>query len=141
MVGIQRRFSSFAYNVQKAYRRILAFKISWTVIALIGVAASIFILGGGVFDIIEKPLALLPGASSGSFLFYYPYELNAQTLNESVFVMFLYVIGFAGLATIYQSTKYAHKPREAFTWLLIGIILTVIAFYGIETLIALKLSG
>jgi hypothetical protein len=141
MVGIQRRFSSLAFNVQKAYRKILAFKPSWTVIALVAVAASIFILGGGVFDIIEKPMALLPGASSGSFIFYYPGDLNAQTLNESVFVMVLYAIGFAGLATIYQSTKYAHKPREAFTWLLIGTILTIIAFYGIETLITLKLSG
>jgi len=140
MVRIQRRFSSLAFNVQKAYRKILTLKPSWSLIALIGVAASIFLLGGGVFNIIEKPFAVLPGLQ-GRLIFYYPYQLNAQILNESVFVMFLYAIGFAGFYAVYQSTKYAHKPRQAFTWLLIGAILAVIAYYGIETLIALKLKG
>jgi hypothetical protein len=141
MVRIQRRFASLVFDMQKAYRKILALKPSWTIIALIGVAASVFLLGGGVYDLIEKPFALLPGATSGSWIFYYPRELNAQSLNESIIVMFLYAIGFAGFAAIYQSTKYAHKPRQAFTWLLVGAILAILAYYGCETIVALKMKG
>jgi len=141
MVRIQRRFSSFAFSIQKAYRRILALKPSWFIIALAAVASSIFLLGGGVYDIIEKPFALLPGATSGSWIFYYPRELNAQSLNESVIVMLLYAIGFAGFATIYQSTKYAYKPRQAFILLMVGAVLAIIAYYGCETIVGLKLKG
>jgi len=140
MVRIQRRFSSLVFNMQKAYRKILALKPSWSIIALIGVAASIFLLGGGVYDILERPFAVLPGLQ-GRLIFYYPYQLNEQMFDESVFVVFLYAIGFAGFYAVYQSTKYAYKPRQAFTWLLIGAVLAVIAYYGIETLIALKLAG
>jgi hypothetical protein len=141
MVQIQRRLSSLAFNMQKAYRKILTLKPSWTIIALIGVAASVFLLGGGVYDLIEKPYAILPGATSGTWIFYYPRELNAQNLNESIIAMLLYAIGFAGFATIYQSTKYAYKPRQAFTWFLVGVILVTLAYYGCETIVAWKLRG
>jgi len=124
--------------MRKAYQKILNIKPSWLIIALMAVAASIFLLGGGVYDIIEKPLAILQVAQ-GRWIFFWPYQLNAQSLIESIIVMLLYCIGFGGFWAMYQSTKYAYKPRQAFILLLLGAVLVILAYFGCETLINLKL--
>ena len=125
--------------MRKAYQRILNIKISWLIIALMAVAASIFLLGGGVFDIIMKPMAIVPGLQ-GRWIFFWPYELNRQSLNESIIVMLLYGIGFGGFWAMYQSTKYAYKPRQAFILLLAGAVLVILAYFSCETIINLKLG-
>ena len=125
--------------MRKAYQRILNIRLSWLIIALMAVAASIFLLGGGVYDIIEKPMAIVPGGAQGRWIFFWPYQLNAQSLNESIIVMLLYGIGFGGFWAMYQSTKYAYKPRQAFILLLAGAVLVILAYFGCETIINLKL--
>lgn len=126
--------------MRKAYQRILNIKLSWFIIALMAVAASIFLLGGGVYDIIEKPMAIVPGGAQGRWIFFWPYQLNAQSLNESIIVMLLYGIGFGGFWAMYQSTKYAYKPRQAFILLLAGAVFVILAYFGCETIINLKLG-
>jgi len=126
--------------MQKAYQKILNIRLPWLIIALMGVAASIFLLGGGVYDIIEKPMAIVPGGAQGRWIFYWPYQLNAQSLNESIIVMLLYGIGFGGFWAMYQSTKYAYKPRQAFILLLAGAVLVILAYFSCETIINLKLG-
>jgi len=140
MVRAGRKISSLAFYMQKAYQRMLNIKLSWLIIALVAVAASIFLLGGGVYDIIEKPLAIIPGGAQGRWIFFWPYQLNAQSLNESIIVMLLYGIGFGGFWAIYQSTKYAYKPRQAFILLFAGAVLIILAYFSCETIINLKLQ-
>lgn len=140
MVRAGRRFSSLAFSMRKAYQRILNIKLSWSIIALIAVAASVFLLGGGVYDIIMKPMAIVPGGAQGRWIFFWPYQLNAQSLNESIIVMLLYGIGFGGFWAMYQSTKYAYKPRQAFIYLLAGAVLVILAYFSCETIINLKLG-
>lgn len=140
MVRIGKKFSSLAFSMQKAYQKILNIRLPWLIIALMGVAASIFLLGGGVYDIIEKPMAIVPGGAQGRWIFYWPYQLNAQSLNESIIVMLLYGIGFGGFWAMYQSTKYAYKPRQAFILLLAGAVLVILAYFSCETIINLKLG-
>jgi hypothetical protein len=53
----------------------------------------------------------------------------------------LYVIGFVGLLAVYQSTKYAYKPRQAYMTLIIGVALLLIAYIFLEDAILIKLSG
>jgi len=125
--------------MQKAYQKILNIKLSWLIVALMAVAASIFLLGGGVYDIIERPMAIVP-YSQGKWIFFWPYQLNAQFLYESIIVMFLYGIGFGGFWAMYQSTKYAYKPRQAFILLLVGAVLVILAYSSCETTINLKLQ-
>jgi hypothetical protein len=50
-------------------------------------------------------------------------------------------MGAIGLVIVYQSTKYAYKPRQAYMMFLIGVVLLFMAYILLETTISLKLSG
>ncbi len=123
--------SSLSYYLQKAYWKIVTLKPSTVLLAALAVAASIFLLGGGIYDILEQPIVAFVG-SGGRIIPYYPQALNEQLLGESIASMILYSMGISGLILMYQSTKYAYSPREAFTTLLIGFILLLIGWILVE---------
>ena len=105
-------------------------KPSIFVTAVLVVAASLFLLGGGIYDILEKPLFAI--VASGRIITYYPYDVNAQFLVESIIVMVIYAIGIVGFLLTYQSTKYAYSSRQAYRLLLVGCILIIVAYIFIE---------
>ena len=127
----RRRFSSLAFSMQKAYWKIVTARPSIFVTAVLVVAASLFLLGGGIYDILEKPLFAIVSAG-GRIITYYPYRLNDQFLAESISVMVFYAIGVVGFLLTYQSTKYAYRPRQAYRLLLVGCVLAVVAYILIE---------
>ncbi len=107
-------------------------------IAAVIMAASIFLLGGGVYDILVQPLSVLP--LSGRFIFFYPLYLHEQLLYESMGVMILYAIGSVGLFLIYQSTKYIRNQRQFSLVFRISVALFVLSFIAIEILLYWKLN-
>ena len=122
--------SSLSHYLQKAYWRLVTLKPSTILLTILAVAASVFLLGGGIYDILEQPaIAFISG---GRVIPYYPQALNEQLLGESIASMVLYSLGIMGLLLIYQSTKYAYNPREAYTTLLIGLVLVLIGWVIIE---------
>lgn len=139
MSRIRRKLESLAFYMRKAYSKIVTAKPSMRVIAVVAVSFSIFLLGGGVYDILEKPLTAIP--FQGRWIFYYPYTVHEQSVLDSLIAMLLYAIGATGFWLTYQSTKYAYKPRQAFIFLLIGATFIVIAYLYIEYIIWLKLSA
>jgi len=128
---IKRRMSSLAFSIQKAYWKMVTAKPSIFVIAALAVAASIFLLGGGVYDLLEKPLVAII-SSGGRIIVYYPYALNEQFLVESMIIMITYAMGVVGLILTYQSTKYVYRPRQAFILLLVGCVLIVVSYIFAE---------
>jgi len=134
---IEKWFTSLGFALRKAYWKILTAKPSIFVVAILVVAFSVFLLAGGVYDILEKPLSVIPFGRS--VLFFYPYTLQAQAVYESVGVMVTYSLGVAGILLMYQSTKYAYKPRQAFMMLLSGVVLILIAYIYVESLVFTKL--
>lgn len=135
---IKKRFASLGFWLRKTYWKLVTAKPSIFAVAIILAAFSIFLLGGGVYDILEKPLIAIPIGSR--VLFFYPYSVHEQSVLESLFVMISYVLGVAGVLAIYQSTKYAYKPRQAFIMLLSGVVLILLAYFYIENLILSKLT-
>jgi len=105
--------------------------------AIIIVGISVFLLGGGIYDLLQQPLSVLP--YGGGILFFYP-SLQHQVVYESVGIMIVYAIGVAGILLMYQSTKYAYKPRQAFMILLVGAVLILVAYFYVENLISSKLT-
>ena len=103
---------------------------SMLVITAIVMVASIFLLAGGVYNLLEEPLVLW--WTGERFIFYYPYSLNEQFVLESVFIMIFYALAAAGLLLMYQSTKYAYRPRQAFILLLTGSLLIFAAYICVE---------
>jgi len=129
--GLRRRISSLGFSMQKAYWKIVTAKPSIFVTAVLVVAASLFLLGGGVYDLLEKPLLAIV-AAGGRIITFYPYAINEQFLVESIIVMVLYAIGVVGFLLTYQSTKYAYRSRQAYRLLLVGCVLVVVAYIFIE---------
>jgi len=125
--------------LRKSYWKLVTAKPSIFIIALIVAGLSIFLLGGGVYDILEQPLIAIP-VSQTRILFFYPYTVHEQSILESLYVMLTYGLGVAGVLVMYQSTKYAYKPRQAFIMLLSGAVLILLAYFYIENLIYSKLT-
>lgn len=134
---IKRRMSSLPYSLDRFYRRISNLKPSTLLLSAIVMAVAIFFFGGGLYNIIRSPL---PSAYvGGSFLFLYP-QLSEQFIADSLIATILYSLGIIGAIAMYQSTKYAYKPRQAYMVFLIGIVLLLIAYIFLETTIHIKLG-
>jgi len=130
-------FTSLGFTLRRAYWKISTAKPSIFIVAAIVTAFSLFLLAGGIYDILEQPLSAI--SIGGRVLFFYPY-LQAQVVIESVGVMVAYAMGATGILLMYQSTKYAYKPRQAFMMLLSGVVLILIAYIFIENLVFGKLT-
>jgi len=129
-------FASLGFTLRRAYWKILTVKPSIFIVAAVVTAFSLFLLAGGVYDILEKPMSAISWGTG--ILFFYP-NLQGQFLNESVGVMVSYAIGATGILLMYQSTKYAYKPRQAFMMLLSGIVLILFAYIYAESMVFTKL--
>jgi hypothetical protein len=114
-------------------------KPSLFLIAVTIAALSIFLLGGGIYDILEKPLLGIPVGSR--IIFFYPGTVQEQTGYDSLFAMITYSFGLIGILFVYQSTKYAYRPRQALILVLIGAMFILLAYVSIENLIYLKISA
>lgn len=120
-------------SIQKAYVKIATYRPPRSLIAAIIIGVSIFLLGGGIYDLFMNPLAVLP-VGGGRFLAFMPYRINEQLLVGSIGVMILYACGSLGLILIYYSTRYMHNQRSAFILIGIGASLLLISFIMVESI-------
>ena len=113
-------------------------KGSWTVLFIAAIALATFFLAGGIYDLLEKPVSLLPRASQQGWTFIYPGGIGGQTLNESILSALLYLIGLSGLYMLFRSTRFAYRPRNAYILLIVGFVTTLIVIYYSGQLLAQK---
>jgi len=114
-------------------------KPSTTVSAIVVLVFVGFILAGGIYDILEHPISLLPTATGYSVLI--KGTLGQQTLNESLIAGFLYMLGLAGLYMLLRSTRYAYRPRNAYLLLILGTITVLLVMFYSSSLITSKIGG
>jgi hypothetical protein len=135
---VKRSASSMSFSLSRWFRRISTAKPSSFAISLIIIAYAIFLFGGGLYTVISSPL---PAFYTGrGFIFLYP-DLGQQFISDSIIAIMLYAIGFVGLLAVYQSTKYAYKPRQAYMTLVIGVTLLLLAYIFLEDAILIKLGS
>jgi predicted neutral ceramidase superfamily lipid hydrolase len=137
-VRLKTRLSSLGFRLQRAARKVATAKPSIFVVTSVIIALTIFFLGGGVYDLLAEPIIAFP--LGRRILFFYPYSVHEQAVVESFIIMTSYVLGFLGVFLMYQSTKYAYKPRQAYILLLTGIIFLLIAYIYIENFLWSKLT-
>jgi len=113
-------------------------KGSWTILFLIVVGLAVFFLAGGIYDLLEKPVSLLPRSSQSGWTFIYPGGLAGQTLNESILSAILYLIGLSGFYMLFRSTRFAYRPRNAYILLIVGFVTTIIVIYYTGQLLSQK---
>ncbi|MCS7125249.1 MAG: hypothetical protein NZ932_07555 [Candidatus Bathyarchaeota archaeon] len=121
-----------SYSFQKFYKQVSTIKPSNFALAAIVVAISVFLFGGGIYLIIVKPYPAI--YYGGRFLFVDP-QLSEQWVSDSIIAMILFAFGVIGLLLMYQSTKYAYNPRQAYLMLMIGVALFIIAYISVEAII------
>ena len=137
---LQRAFTNLGYSVRifraPAARRM---KPSTTLSLIIVLGFVGFILAGGIYDILERPISLLPTA--GGYSPVIRGTLGQQTLNESLIAGFLYMLGLAGLYMLLRSTRFAYRPRNAYILLILGTLTVMIVVLYSNTLITSKIGG
>src|SRR5207253_2407704 len=82
---------------------------------------TVFVLSGGLFVLTQGGQGLLNVASGYSFV--YPGDINNQTTQEAVFTTLIYAMGILGLYMMFMSTRYAYRPKRAYEYLALGLIM------------------
>jgi len=138
---VKRRMSSFSYSINRFYRKISTTKPSTVVLSAVVMGVAIFLFGGGLYDVVNRPLpsAYVEVSGGGRFIFLYP-QLSEQFITDSIIAMILYSLGIIGAIAVYQSTKYAYKPKQAYLMFLVGAVFLIIAYIFLETTIQIKVS-
>jgi hypothetical protein len=136
---IRRGLGNIAYSLRLVRTPGAAgIKGSWTILFIITIALATFFLAGGIYDLLEKPVSLLPRSTQQGWTFIYPGGLGGQTLNESLLSAILYLLGLSGFYMLYRSTRFAYRPRNAYILLIAGILTTAIVLYYSAQLLAQK---
>ncbi len=97
----------------------------------------IFIMGGGIYNILESPPSIIPLQNGYSSL--HPYS-NEQTSTEGFVIMMINGAIIAGFYMTYRSTQVAYNRTAANRWLMVGIILIILGFGGNYLILRLKQS-
>ena len=135
--NVKKRISSLSYSINRFYRKLSTTKPSTLILSVIACAIAVFLFGGGLYIIITSPPPTGGYHEQIGFMLVYP-RLSEQFIGESLVVMILYSLGIIGLIAMYQSTKYAYKPRQAYMMFLVSIVLLLIAYISLETLLRIK---
>ncbi len=107
-------------------------------ISLAVVGFCLFVIGGGIYNILEQPNSII-SLSSSQFSSLHPYT-SEQTSTEAYVVMLVDSFLIAGLYMTYRSTQIAYDRSAANRWLMMGIILIIIGFGGNYALLRIKAS-
>lgn len=125
----KRRVSSLSYSLTKLYRRVSTTKPSNFILSVVAIATAIFLFGGGLYNLIVRPYPAI--YYGGRFVLVDP-RLSEQFIADSLLATILYSFGAVGLIVIYQSTKNANKPRQAYMMFMIGAVLLMMSYMFLE---------
>lgn len=134
----KKRSTTISVHIKNLSRKLKVAKPSVFPLSIVIMAVAIFLFGGGLYSVITKPLPAV--YYGGRFYFLYP-ELGEQFITDSIVSMILYSMGIGGLVIIYQSTKFAYRPRQAYMMFIAGIVLLLLAYLFVEVLVQSKLQG
>jgi len=140
---VKKTASSMSFSLSRWFRKISTAKPSSVAITVIIIAYAVFLFSGGLYTITEQPLAY--AYTSNSFYFILSRTLRRTSAlgeqfgAETAISNALYAIGLIGLLAVYQSTKYAYKPRQAYMMLIIGVSLLLLAYIFVEVIVNAKI--
>lgn len=138
---VKKGSSDMSYGLSRWFRKLSESKPSATVLVIVVIAACLFLLGGGIYQATaQTPITIYFG---GKFFFVYTSELGGNGLDgqlgmDTVISAMLYAFGIIGLLLMYQSTKSAYKPRQAYISLIVGVTLLAFAYIFLETVVQIK---
>ena len=98
----------------------------------------LFILGGNIYTLVKTPPAIAGGANDQPILIApgVDIQLGLEGIVASVIVM----IGVMGLGLIYYGSKYVFQPGYATRLMILGMILTGVAFLTFSYMFLYKIG-
>jgi hypothetical protein len=132
---IKKRSEDVSFSLSRWFRKAATNTPTISVITLLGMAYVIFLFGGGLYTLIEKPLTAYYTGST--FYFLYP-DISSQFVGDTIISVALYALGFFGLLAMYQSTKSAYKPRQAYMLMIVGVTFVLLSYIFLEGSISVK---
>ncbi len=118
--------------------RAWAFLTSEQTILIAIYAFSLFLLAGGIFDIVE---GTQPVIGSGTTIYFLYPGLQGQTTYESIGAALLFAVTVGGTYLMYQSTRKVHEPRYSSQLLLFGSLIFVFGFLAFTAILSAKGVG
>lgn len=139
---LKKSSSSMSFSLSRWFRKISTNAPTAFLVSVVGLAYVIFLFGGNLYTLIGPDAAAhQPSAYvNGRFFFLYP-DISHQFISDTIISTILYALGFVGLLAIYQSTKSAYKPRQAYMLLVVGVALLLLSYVFLEGSIQFKSSG
>jgi hypothetical protein len=137
---IKKSSSDMSFSLSRWFRRVSTTAPSAFIVSLVGMSYALFLFGGGLFALINRPITSFYNSNTGQFFFLYP-DISNQFVSDTLISITLYALGFVGLLAIYQSTKSAYKPRQAYMLLIVGVAFLLLAYVFLEGSISFKVSG
>jgi len=139
---LKKSSSSVSFSLSRWFRKLSTNAPTTFIVTFTGIAYAIFLFGGGLYTLIGPDAAARQPSAyvNGRFFFLYP-DISHQFISDTIISVILYTLGFAGLLAIYQSTKSAYKPRQAYMMLVIGVTFLLLAYIFLEGSIGFKTSG
>ncbi len=135
---LKKSSSSMSFSLSRWFRKISTNAPTAFLITSVGIAYVIFLFGGGLYTLINHPS---PSAYiNNQFYFLYP-DISSQFISDTLISVTLYALGFVGLLAIYQSSKSAYKPRQAYMLLVVGVALLLLSYVFLEGSISFKANG
>lgn len=105
--------------------------------AFLVVVFCIFIMGGGFYNLLKNPPSTI--ALGGGFSSLHPYP-SEQTSTEAWVVMMLNGLAVLGFYSAHRSTRILYDRGSANRWLVGGIFLILVGFWGQYLLLRVKLG-
>jgi hypothetical protein len=134
---IKKQSSNLSFSLSRWFQTIKTTTPISLILTIVGVGYSIFLFGGGLYTLITKPAPAYLGNTQ--IIFLYP-SISGQFISDTIIACILYAFGFAGLFAIYQSTKSAYKPRQAYMLLIVGVTFLLLSYVFLEGAISYKSS-
>ena len=91
---------------------------------------ALFLLGGGLYDIVEQPLwfVAIRTPRGTVYRFYWPGGImGAQTLSESLAVMIGYAGMLLGMLTLYHGIRRVYEPKYSTALIILGGTIALIS--------------
>ena len=105
-------------------------------LVLIGI--TIFLLAGGLYDLVNKPPMVISIGESSSF--FIP-NMGSQTVSESIFTGMLTIIGIGGLIIASHSLKPGQNARISSMVLIVSMVMLIFGVIGLQLIFAAKFGN
>ena len=132
---MERRVQKFTQGLTRRSKR-LRFRIPQTLLVFGLIALATFIMGGGIYDLLDRPASILPGPRGG-WVAVHPL-IHEQTLNESLLSMSFYIFIFSGFFLSYRSSQIRFNQRQSKMMITMGLALMIIGVIRANYLVVLK---